>query len=60
MQALKKELKDKKDAVVLSSPDIGYQDLVSVMDAVKSYKKVVVTSLVEVELFPEISLWDAS
>ena len=60
MQALKKQLQDKKDAVILSSPNIAYQDLVSTMDAVKSFKTVVVTSLEELELFPEISLGDAS
>ncbi len=60
MQALKEELQDKRDVVVLSGPEIGYQNLVSTMDAVKSYKAVVVTSLVEIELFPEISLGDAS
>jgi biopolymer transport protein ExbD len=65
MQALKKEflenkkLQEKKDAVVMSCPTIGYQSLVSTMDAVKSYKTVVVSSVAEVELFPEISLGDA-
>jgi len=62
MQALKEQeqLKDKKDVLVLSSPKIGYQHIVSTMDAVKSYKKVIVSSLVEIELFPEVSLGDAS
>lgn len=60
MQALKKELKDKRDATLLSSSDIAYQDLVSTMDAIKSYKTVVVASYEELELFPEISLGDAN
>ena len=60
MRALKEKLEDKKDVLILSSPGIGYQNLVSTMDAVKSYKSVVVSSLVEIELFPEISLGDAS
>jgi biopolymer transport protein ExbD len=59
MRALKEKLVDKKDILILSSPDIGYQNLVYTMDAVKSYKSVVVSSLVEIELFPEISLGDA-
>ena len=59
MQALKETLNDKKDVLILSAPDISYQHLVYTMDAVKSYKTVVVTSLVEIELFPEISLGDA-
>ena len=58
MRALKEELIDKRDVVILSEGDIGYQDLVSTMDAVKSYKTVVVTSMAEIELFPEISLGD--
>lgn len=61
MQALKEQepLKDKREVLVLSSPKIGYQHLVSTMDAVKSYKKVIVSSVVEIELFPEVSLGDA-
>lgn len=60
MQDVKAQLNDKRDILVLSSPDIDYQSLVFTMDAVKSYKTVVATSLVEVELFPEISLGDAT
>jgi len=62
MKALKEneQLKDKKDALILLAPKVGYQHLVSAMDAVKSYKTVIVSSQVEIELFPEISLGDAS
>lgn len=60
MQELKKQLSTKKDVLILSSANLSYQSLVSTMDAVKSYKTVVAASLVEVELFPEISLGDAS
>ncbi len=60
MQEIKKQLGDKRDALILSAGDIDYQSLVSAMDAVKSYKAVVAASLVEVELFPLISLGDAS
>lgn len=60
MQAVKKEVEDKKDVVVRLNKETSYQNIVQVMDAVKSYKAVVVTSLVEYELFPEISLGDAS
>ena len=61
MQALKEQeqLKDKREVLVLSSPKIAYQHLVSTMDAVKSHKKVIVSSMVEIELFPEVSLGDA-
>ena len=60
MQAVKQQLPDKKDILVLSGADVSYQDLVSTMEAVKSFKTVVAASVVEVELFPEISLDDAS
>lgn len=59
MQEVKRQLSDKRDILVLSSPEIGYQNLVFTMDAVKSYKTVVAASVVEIELFPEISLGDA-
>ena len=59
MQAVKQKYPDKRDALVLSKPSVSYQDLVSTLSAVKSYKTVVAASVVEVELFPEISLDDA-
>ena len=40
-------------------PDIDYQTLVFVMDAVGSYKTVVAASEVNAVLFPEVSLGDA-
>lgn len=60
MQEVKKQLNEKRDVLLLSSAGVDYQSLVSAMDSVKSYKTVVAASLVEVELFPEISLADAS
>ena len=59
MQAVKQKYPEKRDALVLSKPGVNYQDLVSTLGAVKSYKTVVAASVVEVELFPEISLDDA-
>lgn len=59
MQEIKRQLPEKRDALLLSDPNVDYQSLVFTMDALKSYKTVVATSLVEVELFPEISLGDA-
>lgn len=59
MQALKKEVADKKDVLLRLDKNLDYQDLVQTMDAVKSYKAVIVTSVEEIELFPEISLGDA-
>ena len=60
LQEVKKQLSEKRDVLLLSESGIDYQSLVSTMDALKSYKTVVAASLVEVELFPEISLADAS
>lgn len=57
-QLLAKEI-DKKSITVLSEPNTPYQTIVSAMDTVRSYRTVVVTSVVEAELFPEISFGDA-
>ncbi|PCK08154.1 MAG: biopolymer transporter ExbD [Alteromonadaceae bacterium] len=50
---------EKKDILILSQQDTDYQTIVRVMDTVRSYKAVQVTSVVEAELFPSISLGDA-
>jgi biopolymer transport protein ExbD len=60
LRSIKDKVNDKKDVVILSSSDLSYQDLISTMDTVKSYQTVVAASLVEIELFPEISLGDAT
>lgn len=51
--------KPKRDILILSEEKTDYQTLVSAMDTVRSYKAVVVSSVVNAELFPEISLGDA-
>ena len=58
MRKIKEQVNDKKDVVLLSSPSMDYQNLVSTMETLKSYQTTVAASLVEVELFPEISLGD--
>ncbi|MDP2559525.1 biopolymer transporter ExbD [Psychrobium sp. 1_MG-2023] len=50
---------EKKDINLLIAPDINYQTIVSVMDSVRSYQAVVAASVVDAELFPDISLSDA-
>jgi len=50
---------DKRDVLLLSEASIDYQDLVSTMDTLRAFETVVAASVVEVELFPEISLGDA-
>lgn len=60
VQEIKRQLPEKRDALLLSEPSVDYQSLVFTMDALKSYKTVVAASMVEIELFPEISLGDAT
>lgn len=50
---------DKRDVLLLSEAGVDYQQLVSTMDTLRAFETVVTTSMVEVELFPEISLGDA-
>jgi biopolymer transport protein ExbD len=50
---------EKRDIFILSQPGTDYQTLVSVMDTVRSFKAVVAASVVNAELFPEVSLGDA-
>jgi biopolymer transport protein ExbD len=59
MQEIKRQLPEKRDALLLSDHNVDYQSLVFAMDALKSYKTVIAASVVEIELFPEICLGDA-
>jgi biopolymer transport protein ExbD len=63
LQEVKRQLRekeiDKKDILVLSQPNTDYQTLVSVMDTVRSFQAIVAASVVDAELFPDISLGDA-
>ncbi len=53
------EYKEKRDITILSEQDTDYQTIISLMDASRSFKAVVAGSVVNAELFPEISLGDA-
>lgn len=59
LQVIKQEVSEKKDVLLRSELDTDYQHIVATMDTLKSYKTVVAASVVEIELFPEISLDDA-
>lgn len=63
LQEVKRQLREKgiekRDITVLSEPDTSYQTIVSAMDTVRSYKAVVAASVVNAELFPEVSFGDA-
>lgn len=63
LRQLKQTLQNKdienKQATLLLEQDIPYQVIVALMDTTISYQDVVVASVVEAELFPQISLGDA-
>lgn len=59
MQEVKNQLSDHRSILLLSEPEVHYQSLVSTMDSVRSYRTVLAASVVEIELFPEISLGEA-
>ena len=59
LRQVKARVPEKTDVVLEVGPDIDYQTLVTVMDTVRSYPAVVAASVVEAELFPDVSLMDA-
>lgn len=59
LKQIKAKLPEKTDITILLEQDIDYQTLVTVMDTTRSYPAVVAASLVEAELFPDISIGDA-
>ena len=50
---------DKKDIVLLLQEDTDYQTIVSLIDTTRSYEDVLIASVVQAELFPQVSLSDA-
>jgi len=59
LKQVKVRFPEKTDATLLLEPNIPYDTLVQVMDAVRIAKVVENASLVKAELFPEISIGDA-
>lgn len=63
LQEVKRQLREKgvekKSITLLPTPDIDYQTIVTAMDTVRSFKAVVAASVVDAELFPDISFGDA-
>jgi len=63
LKELKRRLReqgaDRRDILVLAEASTDYQAIVNVMDTVRSYPDVVVTDVVQAELFPDIALGDA-
>jgi biopolymer transport protein ExbD len=63
LQEMKRQLREKeiesRTITILSEPDTHYQTIISAMDTVRSFKAVVAASVVDAELFPEVSFGDA-
>ncbi len=59
--ALKEKNSDKEDATILIEPEIEYQDVIHIMDAVKvaEVKQDGVEEMQRIILFPQLSLGDA-
>jgi len=60
IQQIKTKFPDKTEATVLAEPDTSYDTLVQVMDAVRAGRQMQGTQVVRAELFPNISIGDAS
>lgn len=58
-RALKEKFPDKTDASVLPEPNVPYDVLVQVMDALRVGHQVQGAKVVEVALFPDLSIGDA-
>ena len=58
-RAIKEKFPDKTDVTVLPEPDVAYDVLVQVMDALRAARQAQGAKLVEVALFPDISIGDA-
>jgi biopolymer transport protein ExbD len=61
LEGLKTQYKEKTDATLLIEPDVPYEDVIHVMDAIKE-KRVPVpgeTTPQKIELFPDVSVGDA-
>ncbi|WP_404362322.1 ExbD/TolR family protein [Marinobacter sp.] len=56
LRAIKSRVPEKTDLILEVGGDVDYQTLVNVMDRVRSYPAVVAASVVEAELFPDVSL----
>ncbi len=59
LQRVKAKFPDKADATMLLEPDISYDALVQVMDAVRVFEVKQGVTTVQAELFPDISIGDA-
>lgn len=59
LKQIKARIPDKTEITLLLAENIDYQTLVTAMDKTRSYPTVVAASVVDAELFPDISIGDA-
>jgi biopolymer transport protein ExbD len=59
MRVIKERFPEKTDATVLPEPNVPYDVLVQVMDALRAGRQAQGAKVVEVALFPDISIGDA-
>jgi len=59
LKGIKIQYPDTQDAVILSEPDISYDALIQLMDTVRVVSIVRDGSLIQAELFPNVSIGDA-
>ncbi|MFV1997958.1 MAG: ExbD/TolR family protein [Acidiferrobacterales bacterium] len=59
LMAIKKRYPAKKDAIILLEPDIRYEVLVKLMDAIGTAEVIQGLDVQRIELFPQISIGDA-
>lgn len=60
LKQIKAKFPDKTNMTILSEPDTTYDDMIQVMDNARSYRTSYQGNLVNAELFPDISIGDAS
>ena len=60
LKLVKSRFPDKTNATILSEANISYDILVQVMDAVRMYRTILDSEIIDAELFPAISIGDAS
>lgn len=59
LHELKRRFPDKSEAMILSEPQVSYDTLVQVMDTVRLIEVTQAGSVVQLELFPDMSIGDA-
>jgi len=59
LKVVKAKFPDKTDATVLLEPDVSYDTMVQVMDAVRSFEVKQSGQVVRGELFPQVAVGDA-